>query len=200
MLSHAPLILASASPRRLDLLKRIGITPAHVVPADIDETPRKGELPRDMALRLAREKALAIPAADYPAHYIVAADSVVGVGRRILPKSENDADEALCLDLLSGRSHHVYTGMAVLAPTGKCVSRVVSTRVTFKKLTPAEKAAYIASGEGIGKAGGYGIQGLAETFVTGTSGASFSCVVGLSLYDIRSMLEGVGFYTANTES
>lgn len=193
-MTYAPLILASASPRRLDLLNRIGIVPSYVIPSDIDETPRKGELPRQLALRLAQEKALAIPIESYPGHFVVAADSVVGVGRRILPKSENNSDEAYCLDLLSGLSHRVYTGMAVRSPRGELVSRVAETRVTFKRLTAAEKAAYIASGEGIGKAGGYAIQGMAETFVTAINGSSFSCVVGLSLYDIRAMLAGVGFY------
>lgn len=194
-MSHAPLILASASPRRLDLLKQIGIVPAQVIPADIDETPHKNELPRDLAHRLAKEKASAIPICDH--HFILAADTVVAVGRRILPKAETPEDVAFCLDLMSGRNHTVFSGLALLTPAGTLKSRVVATRVKFKNLTIAEKAAYIASGEGIGKAGGYGIQGLADSFVVGING-SYSNIVGLSLYDIRAMLSGVGFFTAQT--
>jgi septum formation protein len=192
MNNYAPLILASASPRRLDLLKQIGIVPAQIIPADIDETPLKGELPRALALRLAQEKCAAISA--QPNHFVMAADTVVAVGRRILPKAENDKDIADCLDLMSGRSHTVFSGIAVRHPDGKTISRVVATKVKFKNLTKAERATYIASGEGIGKAGGYGIQGIADSFVISING-SYSNIVGLSLYDIRAMLSGVGFFT-----
>ena len=195
-MKHAPFILASASPRRLDLLNQIGCAPAHVIPADIDETPRKGELPRELALRLAQEKALAIPQKDN--HFIIAADTVVAVGRRILPKAETKEDVVYCLDLMSGRSHTVFSGLAVRTPKGDLKSRVVATKVKFKYLSQNEKAEYIASDEGLGKAGGYGIQGLADSYVIGVNG-SYSNIVGLSLYDIRAMLCGVGFFE-HTES
>lgn len=190
-MKHAPFILASASPRRLDLLQQIGCTPAQVIPADIDETQHKGELPRALALRLAREKAVAIPQQDN--HFIIAADTVVAVGRRVLPKAETEADVAYCLDLMSGRSHTVFSGIAIRTPKGELKSRVVATKVKFKPLSKTEKAEYIASGEGIGKAGGYGIQGLADSYVISING-SYSNIVGLSLYDIRAMLSGAGFF------
>src|SRR3990167_1889967 len=190
-MKHAPFILASASPRRLDLLKQIGCIPAHVIPAYIDETPLKGELPRALALRLAQEKAMALPPLED--HFIIAADTVVAVGRRILPKAETNEDVAYCLDLMSGRSHTVFSGIAVRTPGGDLKSRVVSTKVKFKPLSKSEKAEYIASGEGIGKAGGYAIQGIADSYVTSING-SYSNIVGLSLYDIRAMLSGVGFF------
>lgn len=188
---HAPLILASASPRRLDLLKQIGIVPAQIIPADIDETPLKNELPRALALRLSQQKCAALPSV--PNHFILAADTVVAVGRRILPKGETEADATHCLDLLSGRSHRVITGFTIRLPDGKTKSRLVSTRVTFKHLTPSEKADYIASREWHGKAGAYGIQGLAAGFVSGING-SYSNIVGLPLYEFRAMLSGVGFF------
>ena len=190
-MKHAPFILASASPRRLDLLQQIGCIPAQVIPADIDETQQKGELPRALALRLAQEKAMAIPQQDN--HFIIAADTVVAVGRRVLPKAETNEDVAYCLDLMSGRSHTVFSGIAVRTPKGDLKSRVVATKVKFKPLSKLEKAEYIASGEGIGKAGGYAIQGLADSYVIGVNG-SYSNIVGLSLYDIRAMLSGVGFF------
>ena len=190
-MKHAPFILASASPRRLDLLKQIGCIPTHVIPADIDETPLKGELPRALALRLAQEKAMALPPRED--HFIIAADTVVAVGRRILPKAETNEDVVYCLDLMSGRSHTVFSGIAVRTPKGDLKSRVVSTKVKFKPLSKPEKAEYIASGEGIGKAGGYAIQGIADSYVTSING-SYSNIVGLSLYDIRAMLSGVGFF------
>lgn len=191
-MTHAPFILASASPRRLDLLKQIGCTPAFVIPADIDETPLKGELPRALALRLAREKAMRLEQKEN--NFIIAADTVVAVGRRILPKAETDAEVLDCLNLMSGRSHTVYTGHAIRTPTGELKSRVVATKVTFKRLSPSEISEYIASRDGIGKAGGYAIQGLAESLIIGINGA-YSNIVGLSLYDIRAMLSGVGFFT-----
>ncbi len=192
MVPHAPLILASASPRRLDLLKQIGIIPAKIIAADIDETPLKNELPRALALRLSQEKCAAIPPVD--GHYTLAADTVVAVGRRILPKGEKPEDATYCLDLLSGRSHRVLTGFTLRLPDGKMKSRIVSTRVGFKHLTKTEKADYIASGEWHGKAGAYAIQGLAAGYVSGING-SYSNIVGLPLYEFRSMLLGVGFFS-----
>ena len=196
-MKHAPLILASASPRRLGLLKQIGIIPNHVIPADIDETPQKNELPRALALRLAQEKASAIQQSD--GHFIISADTVVAVGRRILPKAETRDDVRYCFDLISGRSHTVFTGMALRTPDGKLKSRVVATKVKFKNLSTSEKAEYILSDEGIGKAGGYGIQGMADSYVVSVNG-SYSNIVGLSLYDIRAMLSGVGFFKSTEGS
>ena len=194
-MKHLPFILASASPRRLDLLQQIGLIPAKVLPANIDEAEKKNEHPRALALRLAQEKAMAIPHED--GHFIIAADTVVAVGRRILPKAETDRQVADCLQLMSGRSHIVYGGIGLKTPTGELKSRVVATRVKFKALNKAEIAAYVASGEGIGKAGGYAIQGLAASYIIGING-SYSNIVGLSLYDIQAMLSGIGFYTSQT--
>jgi septum formation protein len=190
-MNKSPLILASASPRRLALLNQIGIIPDYVIPSDIDETPRKNEIPRDLALRLAKEKALAT--SEKKGHFIMAADTVVAVGRRILPKAETKQDVSYCLNLMSGRTHTVFTGLAIRTPDGSLKSRVVSTKVKFKNLSSAEKFAYIASDEGLGKAGGYGIQGMADSFVISING-SYSNIVGLSLYDIQAMLTGVGFF------
>lgn len=187
---NAELILASASPRRVDLLAQLGITPSAIIPANIDETPLAGELPRALAERLAIGKAEAITP-ERPA-YILAADTVVGCGRKILPKAESEADARLCLDCLSGRRHHVYGGIAIITPAGKLVSRCVDTIVQFKQLSDDEKAAYIASGEWQGKAGGYAIQGLAAGFTKAIHG-SYSNIVGLSLYDSLQMLNGLGF-------
>lgn len=190
-MAHPPqLILASASPRRLALLAQAGIAPAEVVASDVDETPHKGELPRAHALRLAIAKANAV-AKDRPAAVVLAADTVVALGRRILPKAA-DADEvAKCLRMLSGRSHTVITAVAVKPPNARVRTRVVSTRVAFKRLTDAEIAAYAACGEGTGKAGGYAVQGRAEAFVRFLSG-SYSNVVGLPLYETVSLLGGAG--------
>lgn len=190
---HSPFILASASPRRLDLLAKIGLVPAKVIPADIDESELKAELPRALALRLAKGKAMAL--APEAGHYIIAADTVVAVGRRILPKAETNADVEYCLKLMSGRSHTVYSGHAVRTPDNKLVSRVIATKVKFKTLSKCEIDAYVSSGEGVGKAGGYAIQGLADSYVISING-SYSNIVGLSLYDIKAMLSGVGFFTA----
>lgn len=184
------LILASASPRRLDLLAQIGIVPDAVIPADIDETPLKGELPAKLAHRLAIQKGTAI--AGHDDAFILAADTVVAVGRRILPKAEAVADARLCLDLLGGRRHCVYGGIALRTPQGKILSRLVTTRVRFKSLSATEKQTYIDSREWDGKAGGYAIQGLAAGFTRDISG-SYSNIVGLSLYDIGLMLQGAGF-------
>lgn len=185
------LILASASPRRRDLLAQIGLVPDAVVPADIDERPRRAELPRDHAGRLAEEKALAI-ARTHPESYVVAADTVVAAGRRILPKAEDPDTARRCLDLLSGRRHRVYGGISVIAPGGRRAHRVVQTVVTFKRLSADELAAYLAFGEWHGKAGGYAIQGRGAVFVRQLSG-SYSNVVGLSLGDVAAMLSGLGY-------
>jgi len=185
------LILASASPRRLDLLAQIGIRPDAVDPADIDETVRPRELPGPHALRLAREKALAV-AARHPDAYVLGADTVVACGRRVLPKAEDEATARRCLELLSGRRHRVYGGVALVAPNGRLTQRLVETVVAFKRLAPEEIAAYLASGEWRGKAGGYAIQGRAARFVRWLSG-SYSNVVGLPLFETAALLEGSGF-------
>jgi septum formation protein len=185
-----PLVLASASPRRLDLLARIGVVPDSVDPADIDEAPLPGELPRVHVARLAAAKAAAV-ASRHTGAAILAADTVVAAGRRILPKTE-DADEAhKCLTLLSGRRHHVLTAVTVIDATGKARHRLSDTIVTFKPLSAAEIAAYIDGGEWRGKAGGYAIQGSAEAFVRYLAG-SHSGVVGLPLFETRALLIAAG--------
>jgi septum formation protein len=186
-----PLVLASASPRRRDLLARIGIVPDRILPTATDETPRKEELPRQLAARLAAEKAAAA-AAIAPDALVLAADTVVGVGRRILPKAETETEARRCLDLLSGRRHHVYTGVVLRTPGGKALSRLVDTIVTFQRLTEAQIADYLAGGEWHGKAGGYAIQGRAEVFVRFLSG-SHSNVIGLPLFETAQLLRGVGW-------
>ncbi len=190
-MKNKQLILASASPRRLDLLKQIGITPDHVIPADIDETPLKAELPRDYALRVAISKAQAVMA-QQSGSYILSADTVVACGRRILPKTENEAEARACLSLLSGRRHRVINGIALVLPDGGIKTRVTETTVQFKSLSDTEINTYIASGEWQGKAGGYAIQGLAAVFVPFIRG-SYSTVVGLSLYDTMQMFKSSGF-------
>jgi len=185
------LILASASPRRLALLEQAGIVPDEVIAAAIDETPLKNELPRQLAQRLAQGKAQAI-AKNHPDAYVLAADTVVACGRRILEKARDEAEERRFLELLSGRRHRVISGMALHSPGGGLSCRTVETIVQFKKLTEAEIDAYIASGEWRGKAGGYAIQGKAEAFVKFIRG-SYSNVVGLSLYDTMQMLRGSGY-------
>lgn len=195
------LVLASASPRRRDLLAQIGVRPDRILPADLDETPVPGELPRPHALRLAQSKAAAVVArltreAAAPA-FVLAGDTVVAVGRRILPKTETAAAARACLGLLSGRRHRVLTGLAVVAPDGRQAARVVETAVTFKRLSAVEEAAYLASGDWRGKAGGYGIQGLAATFVRHLAG-SYSSVVGLPLFEAAQMLSGLGYPVLTT--
>ncbi|MEQ8266571.1 MAG: nucleoside triphosphate pyrophosphatase [Parvibaculum sp.] len=184
------LILASASPRRLALLAQIGIEPDLVLAADIDETPLKSELPRDHARRLAREKAQAVAALHADA-FVLGADTVVACGRRILPKPETEAEAKACLKLLSGRAHRVYTAIHLVA-SGRVSERVNETRVTFKRLSDAEIAAYVESREWHGKAGGYAIQGRAAMFVRALTG-SHSAVVGLPLYETAALLTGAGF-------
>ena len=191
------LVLASASPRRLALLQQIGIEPDALIPADIDETPKKGELPRVLASRLAAAKAAAaarVVAAhsDSKEAYTLAADTVVAVGRRILPKCERTDEATACLALLSGRAHRVYTGVTLITPKGSARHRLVETRVRFKRLSSAETDAYIASGEWRGKAGGYAIQGLAGAFAVKIIG-SYSNIVGLPLNETMSLLVGEGY-------
>ena len=187
----APLILASASPRRLELLRQIGIEPDAVDPADIDETSGKDETPRRLALRLATEKARAV-AARRPAAFVLGSDTLVAVGIRILNKPEDEPQARRMLALLSGRPHKVITGVAVIAPDGRAASRLVETRVRFKRLTEAEIDGYIASDEWRDAAGGYKIHQRAGGFVTDISG-SFTAVVGLPLYETRMLLEGLGW-------
>ncbi len=184
-------ILASASPRRLELLAQVGIKTDAVIPADIDETPLKGELPRVLAERLAREKA-AVIAEKHPQDTVLAADTVVAVGRRLLEKPADEAEACRFLELLSGRRHKVIGGIALASPDGKLISRTVETVVQFKRLTEADICTYVASGEWEGKAGGYAVQGLAASYVKFISG-SYSNIVGLSLYDTMQLLKGVGF-------
>lgn len=186
------LILASASPRRTDLLQQIGVAPNKIIPADIDETPQKGELPRDLALRLARNKAEAI-AAKHPNSFILAADTVVSCGRRILPKTETAEETRLCLERLSGRRHHVYGGICLITPEKKIITRLSDTIIQFKKLTPKDINNYLESGEWKDVAGGYAIQGQAASFIKWLRG-SYSNVVGLSLYDTMQILEGNSFF------
>ena len=185
------LILASQSPRRLSLLMQIGIAPDAVSPADINEDPIEGETPRDHALRLAQEKAVKV-AGDNPDNVILAADTVVGVGRRILPKAETLEQAQYCLKLLSGRGHRVYTGVAIIKADGDMLSRVVETRLTMKRLSSPELNSYLESGEWDGKAGGYGIQGIAESYISKIIG-SYSNVVGLPLFETRNLLLGAGY-------
>jgi septum formation protein len=193
------LVLASGSPRRIELLQQAGIEPDRVFPADVDETPLKAEHPRSLAKRLSKDKAERALAslkteARYEPGYVLAADTVVAVGRRILPKAETIDDAANCLQLLSGRSHRVYTGLCMITPGGKLRQRLVETRVRFKRLPRELIEKYIASGEWHGKAGGYAVQGLAGTFVVKLVG-SYTNVVGLPLYETVALLAGEGFRT-----
>ena len=185
------LVLASASPRRLDLLRQIGLEPDRVEPADLDESPRAKETPRRLALRLAGDKAAAV-AARAPGDFVLAADTVVALGRRLLGKAESEDQARAWLELLSGRGHRVYTGVAVCATSGRRAMRLAEARVRFKRLTAQEISAYLATGEWKGKAGGYAIQGRAGGFVIDVQG-SYSAVIGLPLYETRSLLEGLGF-------
>lgn len=182
----ASFVLASASPRRLQLLQQIGYVPDVVAPTAIDETPRKGEAPSALALRLAVEKAAAA-AVKHPKAVILAADTVVACGRRILPKAETEKDAWDCLKLLSGKRHRVYGGVAVRAPDGKVWERVVMTVVKFARLTDDEMKAYVASGDWKGKAGGYAIQGGAGAYVSTVNG-SYPNIVGLCIHTARKLL------------
>jgi septum formation protein len=185
------LVLASASPRRLDLLARIGVTPDAVVPANIDESVPRGELPRDHARRLAREKAQEIAAAE-PDALVLAADTVVAVGRRILPKVEDEATLRACMKLLSGRRHRVLTGVALAIPGKGIRERVVETRIAMKRLSDDEIDYYAGHGEWRGKAGGYALQGYGEVYVRHIAG-SYSNVVGLPLAETRVLLKSAGY-------
>ena len=185
------LVLASASPRRLNLLARIGLIPDEVIPAEIDETPQRDENPGLLAKRLSRAKGTAI--ANHVSHaWILSADTAVGIGRRILEKPADDGEARRFLSLLSGRRHRVYGGVTLISPAGKVATRLTTTSVNFKRLEKDEIDAYIASGEWQGKAGGYAIQGRAAAFVKGINGSYFN-VVGLPLYETVSLLRGSGF-------
>lgn len=188
-MSNPKLILASASPRRRELIARLGIEPAGVAAADIDESPVKSELPRPYAARMAREKALAVPA-DHA--FVLAGDTVVALGGRILPKAEDEATARRCLELMSGRRHTVLSAIALKAPDGTLRERLSETVVRFKRLSDAEIDAYIAGGEWHGKAGGYAIQGSAEGLIAWISG-SHSGVMGLPLFETRALLKAAGF-------
>lgn len=185
------LVLASASPRRIALLAQIGVEPDEVRPSDIDETPLKGEPPREHARRLAREKAEAVARLE-PDALVLAADTVVACGRRILPKAETGEEARQCLALLSGRAHRVYTAVTLIRPDGRPMERVSETRVAFKRLSREEIELYIEHGEWRGKAGGYAIQGHAAVFVRLLTG-SHSGVIGLPLYETAALLTGAGF-------
>ena len=191
-LDPAKLVLASASPRRRELLARLGLEPARIAAADIDETPRKAEVPRSYAIRMAREKAQAVAGED--AH-VLAGDTVVALGRRILPKAEDEATARRCLELMSGRRHRVLSAVALKSPGGTLRERLSETIVRFKPLSPAEIDAYLAGGEWHGKAGGYAIQGAAEGLIAWIQG-SHSGVVGLPLFETRALLKAAGFSLA----
>jgi len=185
------LILASASPRRLDLLARIGVAPDAVIPADVDESVPRGELPRDHALRLAREKAASV-AAQEPDALVLAADTVVAVGRRILPKVEDEETLRACMRVLSGRRHRVLTGVALAIPGQKIRERLGETMIAMKRLSDDEIDHYASHGEWRGKAGGYALQGYGEVYVRHIAG-SYSNVVGLPLADTRVLLKAAGY-------
>ncbi len=197
MIGRPKLVLASGSPRRLALLNQAGIEPDALMPAEVDETPERGELPRTLAVRLAREKAEKViervrGTESVRGAYIVAADTVVAVGRRILPKPELLEEASACLRLLSGRTHRVYSGVCVVTPKDGIKTRLVESRVRFKRLSAQDVESYLASGEWRGKAGGYAIQGLAGSFVVKLVG-SHSNVVGMPLYETVLLLSGEGF-------
>ncbi len=190
-LSLSPiLILASSSPRRRDLLARLGVEPARISSPDIDETPRKGEVPRVYALRMAEEKALAVARA--PGEIVVAGDTTVAVGRRILPQAADADMQRGFLNLLNGRRHHVLSAVATIDGDGRLRSRICDSIVRFKRLSPAEIESYIACGEGLGKAGGYASQGRAEALIDWMAG-SHSGVIGLPLYETRALLRASGY-------
>ncbi|MBI1619826.1 Maf-like protein [Aquamicrobium zhengzhouense] len=190
------LVLASASPRRIELLQQAGIEPDRLLPAELDETPLRAEHPRSLAKRLSRAKAETIleilKSEGGSSSFILAADTVVSVGRRILPKAEVSDEAAYCLRLLSGRSHRVYTGVCLINPTGKIRQRLVETRVRFKRLSNEEMESYLASGEWRGKAGGYAVQGLAGSFVVKIVG-SYTNIVGLPLQETVGLLGADGY-------
>lgn len=190
-MAAARLILASTSPRRLDLLKQVGIVPDQVAPADIDETPLKSEMPTAYVARLAAEKAAAV-SAQHAGCFILAADTTVAVGRRILGKAADEKELRAFLGLMSGRRHRVITGVSIIAPNGKQRTFTVSSVVRFKRLSEADIREYIASNEWQGKAGGYGAQGLAAKYIPFISG-SFSNIVGLPIHETAQTLESLGY-------
>ena len=190
VVASGSVVLASASPRRVELLARLGLVPAAIDPADIDETPGKGEAPRVHAERLARTKCAAV-AARHPGAIVLAADTVVGVGRRILPKAEDEATARACLALLSGRRHRVFTAVAAADAAGVIRQRLSETVVIFHRLTPGDIEALIVAGDWQGKAGGYALQGAAEAYVR-FIGGSWSGVVGLPLAETRALLKASG--------
>ncbi len=197
MIGRPKLVLASGSPRRVTLINQAGIEPDALRPTDLDETPRRGELPRACANRLARAKAeaaLELVRVDEELRgaYILAADTVVAVGRRILPKAELLDEAAQCLRLLSGRNHRVHTAVSLVTPAEAFRQRLVETRVRFKRLSDEDVEAYLASGEWRGKAGGYAAQGIAGSFIVKIVG-SYSNVVGLPLYETVTLLAGEGY-------
>lgn len=185
------LVLASASPRRLELLRQIGLEPDGIDAADVDESPGPRETPRQLAARLADAKAIAVHLRS-PESFVLAADTVVSLGRRILPKAETEAEVRACLELLSGRTHRVLTAVTVASPDGRFARRLVESRVTFRRLNKVEIESYVASGEGLGKAGGYAIQGRAGGFAPWLQG-SYSGIVGLPLSESLALLVGLGF-------
>jgi nucleoside triphosphate pyrophosphatase len=197
MIGRSKLVLASGSPRRVMLINQAGIEPDALRPADVDETPKRGELPRACANRLARAKAEAALGLiriddEFKGSYILAADTVVAVGRRILPKAELLDEATQCLRLLSGRNHRVHTAVCLVTPNGAFRQRLVETRVRFKRLSDEDIEAYLASGEWRGKAGGYAAQGIAGSFIVKIVG-SYSNIVGLPLYETMTLLAGEGF-------
>ena len=197
MMGRPKLVLASGSPRRLSLLNQAGLEPDSLEPAEIDETPERGELPRTLAVRLAREKALKAQERvrareELKSAFILAADTVVAAGRRIMPRPELLEEAASCLRLLSGRTHRVYSGICLITPNDSVRTRLVETRVRFKRLSDQDIEGYLASGEWRNKAGGYAIQGLAGSFVVKLVG-SYSNVVGLPLYETVALLAGEGY-------
>jgi septum formation protein len=197
MIGRPKLVLASGSPRRVTLVNQAGIEPDALRPTNVDETPKRGELPRACANRLARAKAEAAlefvrEDEDLVGSYILAADTVVAVGRRILPKAELLDEAAQCLRLLSGRNHRVHTGVCLVTPNEAYRQRLVETRVRFKRLSEEDIEAYLASGEWRGKAGGYAAQGIGGSFIVKIVG-SYSNIVGLPLYEVTTLLAGEGY-------
>ncbi len=184
------LVLASSSPRRLELLGRLGVKPDRIMSPDIDETPLEAELPRDYVIRMAQEKAAAVERADD--EILIAGDTIVAVGRRILGKADNDAEQRQFLKLMGGRRHHTMSAVCVIAADGTARTKLSDSTIKFKRFDDQEIEGYIKSGEGQGKAGGYAIQGLAEAFVISISG-SFSGIMGLPLYETRNLLISSGY-------
>lgn len=192
--SQPPLILASASPRRVALLAQLSITPDEIIPADIDETPHKGELPIPYAKRMAETKARHI-ATQNPGAFVIGGDTVVACGRRILPKAETEAEARACMSLLMGRSHRVIGGMALACPDGRLLVRHTLSHVQMRRLDKSEMESYIAQGDWQGKAGGYAIQGEAARFIKQIRG-SYSQIMGLDLYLTAQLLRGTGYHNS----